>query len=197
MKKIKPIFTEIMVIVHGKSEYEMCSYIKSNLKIKLEIISEKKGKNSIQISSLKNILGNTIFKSKNNFFKNYIDINKDSKKNPINFKLFTIMDTDDCNEKAVEDYKNKSMFKSHWLYEYIIPIYNMNDLEDVLKKSGVPYETKNKGNYINIFPTNRGQADIEQIQDFNNKIESAASISNLHLFIEECLEVQKKYNNFQ
>ena len=118
-------------------------------------------------------------------------------KNPINFKLFTIMDTDDCNEKAVEDYKNKSMFKDHWLYEYIIPIYNINALEDVLKKSGVPYETKNKGNYINIFPTNRRQADIEQIQDFNNKIKSAASISNLHLFIEECLEVQKKYNNFQ
>ena len=93
-KLITPVYTEIIAIVHGRSEYNICSYIKSNLRIKMEIIAE------------------------------------------------------------------------------------------------------NKGKYVNIFPINRGQADVEQIQEFNNKIKSVSSISNLNYFIEACLEVQRKYNEW-
>jgi len=196
MSRHTSVFTEIMVIVHGKSEYEICSYIKSNLKIKMEIIAQKKGKNSIQINSLKNILGNITFKNKKNFLNEYNDIRSDTKKNILNFKLFMIMDTDDCTAEDVENYMDKSMFINHWLYDFIIPIYNIKDLEDVLKKAGIPYETKDKGNYVNIFPTNRGKADIQQVQEFDSKIKSACMISNLSIFIEKCLEVQKKYNEF-
>lgn len=106
------------------------------------------------------------------------------------------MDTDDCNPKKTQEYINKTMFKDHWLYDYIIPIYNTTKLEDVLKKAGVPYNTKAKGEYVNIFPTNRGQADIEQIKEFSEKIKTASDISNMHIFIDKCIEVQSKYPKF-
>lgn len=154
MSRFQPIYTEILVVVHGKSEYELATYIRSNLRIKLAIEAENKGKNSIQINSLKNIFGNTVFSSKKNFLQKYTDLNIDSKKRINKLSIYTIMDIDDCTPEEFNNYKNKSMFSSHWLYDYIIPIYNIRNLEDVLEKSGVPFERKNKGNYVNIFPTN-------------------------------------------
>lgn len=191
MSKFKPIYTEIITIVHGKSEYELASYIKSNLRIKMEIESENRGKNSIQINSLMSKLNNTNFKNKKSFIKKYGDIDMTK-----GFFIFPIMDTDDCNDKEMQEYINKSMFQSHWLYEHIIPIYNITNLEDVLKKAGVQYSKKDKGKYVDIFPTNRGQADIQQIIDFNNKIKSAYDINNMHVFIDKCIEVQSKYPKF-
>lgn len=67
---IKTVKLRVMSIVHGKSELCICNSIKSNLKLKHEIISEKKGSNSIQITSvMKKILNNTIFKSFETFIK--------------------------------------------------------------------------------------------------------------------------------
>ncbi len=192
MSRFQPIYTEILVVVHGKSEYELATYIRSNLRIKLAIEAENKGKNSIQINSLKNIFGNTVFSSKKNFLQKYTDLNIDSKKRINKLSIYTIMDIDDCTPEEFNNYKNKSMFSSHWLYDYIIPIYNIRNLEDVLEKSGVPFERKNKGNYVNIFPTNRGQADLIQIEDFRDKLKMNSRITNLHLFIDECLDIQKK-----
>lgn len=196
MSKFKPISTEIIAIVHGKSEYELVSYIKSNLRIKIGIESENKGKNSIQINSLMNLLQNTTFKNKRSFLKKYDDIELGKKDAIKSLYIFPLMDTDDCSTEEAKNYKNKAMFKKHWLYDHIIPIYNTRNLEDVLKKSNIPYETKQKGRYVKIFPTNRGQADIQQIKDFSDKIKSASNISNLHIFIDKCLEVQKKYPVF-
>ncbi|WP_205314725.1 hypothetical protein [Ruminiclostridium herbifermentans] len=70
------------------------------------------------------------------------------------FKIFTIMDTDDCTEKEKEDYINKSMFKGHWAYDYIVPIYNNPDLENVLVKAKIPFEKKGmivKKNILKFF----------------------------------------------
>lgn len=192
-RKVIPL--EIMVIVHGKSERLICQYIKSNIKIKLEIIAENKGKNSIQITGLKKTLGNTILKSADTFLKEHYDVQHERNKLK-NFKLFIIMDTDDCTQKQLEDYKSKEMFKKHWLYDCIVPIYNITKLEDVLEKAQIPYNSKDKGKYVEIFPTNRGKLDVEQVEEFYEKIKTASNISNLHVFIAECLEIQKKYNDF-
>ena len=47
MKEIK---TQVMAIVHGKSEFHLCNNIKSNLKIKHEIISKNKEKDGVNIT---------------------------------------------------------------------------------------------------------------------------------------------------
>ena len=49
-----PSYLKAIVIAHGKSEKNIGDYVKSNLKLKLEIVSDKKGAKSIQINSLLN-----------------------------------------------------------------------------------------------------------------------------------------------
>lgn len=55
----------------------------------------------------------------------------------INFKLFIIMDTDDCDEITRSKYISKELFDGHPLKDYIVPLYNDTNLEDVMIKSGI------------------------------------------------------------
>ena len=45
-----------------------------------------------------------------------------------NLEIFTIMDKDKCSDELFKDYKSKKMFKKHWMYELITPIYNIECL---------------------------------------------------------------------
>ena len=93
-------YTKAVVIVHGKSEKQICQYIKNKLRLKIEIYSDKNGEKAIQITSLKNTLNNKIFKSYRNFINTFedIELTADNKKINNDFKIFIIMDTDDCSE---------------------------------------------------------------------------------------------------
>ena len=52
-----------LVICHGKSEKLICDFIKSNLRIQIEIDSDKKGKKSIQITSIMKFLSGEKYKN--------------------------------------------------------------------------------------------------------------------------------------
>ena len=97
----KYLYLKAVVIVHGKSEKQICQHIKQNLRLRIEIESEKNGEKSIQITSLNRLLNNKKFKSKNTFLKNfpYIELDENGKEINHDFKIFIIMDTDDCTEK--------------------------------------------------------------------------------------------------
>lgn len=162
MQKIKPCYLKAVVIVHGKSEKQICDYVKSNLRLKIEIISDKKGEKSIQINGLKNILSDKRFASFDQFTNFFDDVeiirNKTKKKLSPDFKIFMIMDTDDCTEEQKKDFISKKMFKSHWAYDYIMPIFDTPDLESVLVKAEIKFEKrgiKRKKEYIKIFPTDK------------------------------------------
>ena len=60
------------------------------------------------------------------------------------------MDTDDCNENQKNSFKNKSMFKGHWLYDYIVPIYNDSNLEEVLVEAGIKFQKNGNERKVNI-----------------------------------------------
>lgn len=159
---IKFNYLKAVVIVHGKSELQMCEFIKNNLRIKMEFISNNKGKSSMQISGLLKRLNGKDIKGFNSFCKKYEDeIEIINDKLSTNFKMFIIMDTDDCSEEEKNNYKNKTMFKKHWAYNYICPIYNDGNLEEVLIKAGIKYKSKSfkkmKREYIEIFPTDRNK----------------------------------------
>ena len=122
----------------------------------MEVYSDKNGEKAIQITSLKNTLNNKIFKSFKNFIKTYEDIKltNDEKNIDDEFKIFIIMDTDDCTEKQKKDFINKEMFKEHWAYKYIVPIYNIPELESVLEMAKIPFTKtgdKRKKNILNYF----------------------------------------------
>ncbi|OQB99562.1 MAG: hypothetical protein BWX78_01705 [Firmicutes bacterium ADurb.Bin099] len=182
---ISPKKTRVMTIAHGKSEYIICRSIKSNLRIKHEIYAEKKGEKSIQINGLMNVLKNEIFKSYNSFIRYYPDI-EHKKSKLIDFNLFIIMDLDDCNKEMQEKFKSKEMFKKHWLFDYIVPIYNNPNLENTMSDAGISVDRKR--DYIKVFPTNHGDLDLLTARDFCESLKKCKS-SNLWEYVEYCISL--------
>lgn len=186
-KQIAPRYIKNIVIVHGKSEDIICNYIKSNLRLPMEIYSHNKGKNNIEIGSLKSVLNNTVFKTQSKLAENYAIIPKKNL-NKQDLEIFTIMDRDKCPDKFFNDYVSKEMFKKHWAYDLLTPIYNIECLEDVLSKAGYTDLRKNKKNYIKLFPINKGGFNLNEIVEFYEKLLTVKNISNLHLFVKKCLD---------
>ena len=161
----------------------------------MEIISDKKGEKSIQITSLKNILNNTVFGKYKSFITKYDDVKlvTNGKKTQIDsaFRIFIIMDTDDCSDAQKKEFINKDMFKKHWAYEYIIPIYDSPDLESVLVKAKIKFEKKGierKKEYIKIFPTEQKYSTREMIElkRFYDDLKQVKD-TNMDEFIDFCL----------
>jgi len=178
----------------------MCDHIKQNLHLPIHIESNKKGRNSIQISSIMNTLNNTIYKDFSSFYHNFGDKLEENtynkKRLPHYFRIFIIMDTDDCktDEQRV-NYINKEMFKGHWAYEYIVPIFNTPELETVLTKADIAFKKlkdERKKEYIKIFPTKtkykQQNKDPIEIAEFMKKL-SKNKNTNMELFIKYCLSI--------
>ena len=192
MRKLN--YTKAVVIVHGKSEKQICQYIKNKLRLKMEIYSDKNGEKAIQITSLKNTLNNKVFKSYRNFIKTYedVELSRDGKSINNNFKIFIIMDTDDCTAEQKRDFMSGKMFKEHWAYNYIVPIYNIPELESVLEKANIPFKKtgdKRKKEYIKLFPTDPKyeKTDEIQIQELLNTLKKQKN-TNLYEFLDFCLK---------
>ena len=176
-----------VVIAHGKSELLLAEHIKSNLHLPIGIYSKNNGKKSIQINSLMNVLNNKIFKNINELKKEYgIEIEKKVLKN---FTIMPIMDLDDDTQK--QEYISKNMFKNHWLEPYIVPIWNKNNLDEVLldlKLIKKLPEDRDKGKvYSSLFPTNNGQSDKQQVENLLKKFEKSNK-TNMEIFIKKCLD---------
>ena len=184
----EPVAMEVMAIVHGQSEYLICSSIKSNLRLKHEIIARDKGKNSIQITSVMDVLNDNRFKSFAAFSREFGDV-RHKKNKLIDFALFIIMDVDDCTPEQKSWFISKEMFKAHWLYEYIIPIYNDPNLEATMKAAGIKVEKKEK--YILIFPTNHGDLDMKAAKEFREKLKKSGC-SNLCEYLDRCIAIAEK-----
>lgn len=191
----KPNYCKGIIIAHGKSELLLAEHIKSNLHLPIEIYSLKNGKMSIQIDSLMTILGNNDFKSINKLKQKYFIEEKN--KQLVNFFVMPIMDLDDTTEEKIIKYKSGEMFKNHWLSSYIIPIWNDINLDHVLYElkliSKLP-DDKEKGKiYEELFPKNKGQADIEQVNKLLKCFESTKK-TNMDVCIKKCLESLEKFN---
>ncbi len=191
----QPNYCKGIIIAHGKSELLLAEHIKSNLHLPIEIYSLKNGKTSIQIDSLMTIFRNNDFKSKSKLKQKYCIEEKDRKL--VNFFVMPIMDLDDTTEDKIEKYKNGEMFKNHWLSPYIIPIWNDINLDYVLyhlKLIGKIPNDKEKGKvYEELFPKNKGQADVEQVNKLLKCFESTTK-TNMGIFIKKCLESLQKFN---
>ena len=187
MKKIN--YCKGIIIAHGKSEVLLAEHIKSNLHLPIQIYSQNNGKTSIQIDSLMTILGNNIFKNKNLLKKNYIVEEKN--KELINFSVMPIMDLDDTTEIGRQRYISKEMFKEHWLNPYIIPIWNKENLDKVLldlKLIDKLPNNKQKGKiYRDLFPTNRGETDLEQVKKLGELFKKSSK-TNMEVLIKNCLD---------
>lgn len=189
----KPNYCKGVIIAHGKSELIIAEHIKSNLHLPIETYSENNGKSSIQIDSLMTVLRNNIFKSKTTFKKKFIV--EEGNKGFKNFFLMPMMDLDDTNEENIEKYKSGEMFKKHWLSPYIIPIWNDKNLDEVLYNlkliSKLPNKNEKGKVYEELFPTNRGETDLEQVKKLLRRFE-CYNKTNMDIFIKKCLDSLQK-----
>lgn len=200
----KIFYNKAIVICHGKSELCIANFIKSNLHLRIETFAKENGKSSIQITSLVNVLKREPFKSIKSLSDAYeIEVVKENNKKILkNFKLFIIMDTDDCTDEQKKNFINKKMFEKHWLYNYIEPIYNITNLEDVLCESEIMYNRindKQKGTYYaKVFPINKkpfSEDTLKQVTDVNKKIKNCKN-TNMDSFIDyciNCIETNEKW----
>lgn len=191
------LYLKAVVIVHGKSEKQICQHIKQKLRLRIEIESDKKGEKAIQITSINSFLNNTKFKSRASFLKNFpdVELDKEGKNISPTFKIFIIMDTDDCTDLQKSEFISKKMFKKHWAFDYIVPIFNSPNLEDVLEKAKVPFKkigNNRKKEYIKLFPTDQryGKTDVIQVEELLNNLSFVAQ-TNLNEFLEFCLDNYK------
>ena len=188
-------YTKCVVIVHGKSELDLIKYIYTNLHLPVKIYSKNNGRNSIQINGLMDLLENERFNNLKKFAEEYaIEYNR-KMKNLLNFKLFIVMDTDDCDEKTKEKYISGEMFSGHILQEYIVPIYNISNIEDVMVKAGIMVNKildSEKGTYYSkIFPINTKPLSLDtinQVKTFTNRIKSVKE-TNMQEFVEYCFQL--------
>ncbi len=195
MIKRRPNYLKCIVIVHGKSEKQICDYIKSKLRFHMEIISKEKGQKSIQINGLQNLFNkDKRLSTYNDFLTYFSSVELEGKKNKIAsyFKIFIIMDTDDCSDEQRKKYISKELFKGHWAYDYIIPIFNSPDLENVMVKAGIKFEKKGderKKEYIKIFPTDKKYIRNESIElDSFAKDLITVKETNMEKFINYCIQ---------
>ncbi len=187
-----PNYTSAIVVVHGESEYIIARHIKSSLKLKLHI---HKGTTSIQINGLLKEL-NTYFEDISQLKKNpklFLDITKNTINN---FKIFTIMDTDDCSEETKEKYIDGSLFSKYELKDYVVPIYLTPDLEHVLYNSKLIPKIYNDSEkvkeYGKLFPISNVPIGSSQLPMDNMKATHSLLINNkktnLDLFIQYCIK---------
>ena len=185
-------YTKSLVVVHGKSEYDLVKYIYTNLHLNIKIIAKDKGRESIQINGLKTLFTKESFLSLSKFSKEY-GIEYDKKNKVLkDFKLFVIMDTDDCSPETKNKYISGELFEFSVLKDYIIPIYNIENLEDVMIKAGIMTKRipiSQKGSfYSKVFPVNtepKSLDTINQVTGFYNKIKNLKE-TNLKVFVEYC-----------
>ena len=196
MPRSAPCYKKGIVIVHGKSEWHLVRHVYTNLHLPLVLIARDKGKSSIQINGLLEYMNRKCKCKSLKTFAEEHSIEYDRKNKILkNFKLFTIMDTDDCEEETRKKYISGELFRGHPLAEYIVPIYNSPNLEEIMIRAEIMtrrIRDSEKGTYYSkIFPLNTEPMSVEtihQVRIFASKLKGIRE-SNLMEFMEYCFEL--------
>lgn len=198
-------YNKAVIICHGKSEYHIARYIKSNLRLPIEIYANKNGASSIQITSLKSIFNQNDFKNIEKFGEKYnVEVISSGKNATLadDFRIYIIMDTDDCTEKQKTDFINKKMFSKYPLGKYVYPVYNINNIEDVLCKTNIMtkrIKDREKGEfYSQVFPisSNVHHGTALEFEDFQKQLKAIKprpeDYTNMHEMVKELIDLSKK-----
>ena len=150
-------YTKGVIICHGKSEYIFAKSLKNNLRLKIEIEGKDNGDQSIQLTSITKYLDNKWCKNIREISKKY-DVEY-KKKELLNFKIFIIMDIDEkeLTDEMIENFKNGNMFLKYDYHDYVVPIFNDDNMDNVLRRMGYSIDSNEKvKGYKKIFPGDVG-----------------------------------------
>ena len=184
-----------VVICHGMSEYKFASSIKSKLRLNIKLLARDKGAISIQIDGLPDYFHNKILRNKRALVRQYPGILQD-KQRLVDFKIFTLMDVDDC--KDISARKNYlaghiSGLGQYDLKPYLHPIYCRENLEDALTDIDFAYVAatdRQKRHYLKVFdPVSGVIADEATIVGLRDRFRHS-NRSNFDEFLDYCLAHQ-------
>ncbi|MEE1060772.1 MAG: hypothetical protein UH080_02965 [Ruminococcus sp.] len=195
-KNHQPHFTCAIVVAHGDSEEIIAKHVRACLKLPIHI---HKRKTSIQINGLVHEL-ETNFKNVLSLNRNKdIHINVSKGKILNDFKIFTLMDTDDCTEKIKECYIDGSLFNGYALKDYVVPIYAISDMEEVLYKCKIiPKKFKDKEKvtgYKKVFDIPKPpyiESKVDELKKMSKTLEESKQ-TNLECFFNYCIEQSEKH----
>jgi hypothetical protein len=190
-KSYSPIYTPAIVVVHGKSEKIISEHIKSNLRLNLHVHSRA---TSIQINGLVHEL-TTNFPSVNSLKRNPQLVLNVEKGVIQNFKIFTLMDTDDCSETTKNEYISGSLFREYALKDYVVPVFTDPDLEHVFYSCGLIPKIFNDdekvAGYMHCFP--KISPPFDEIKNKEDELRCKANAlkksksTNFEVFIDYCI----------
>lgn len=191
-KKFTPLNqTPAIIIPHGKSEKLFAEHIKACLRLPIYIHPKK---TSIQINGLLHELQTNFQDVQSLKCNDKLSLNIVKNNIVGDFKIFTLMDTDDCTEEKKNSYINKSLFNEHKLKDVIIPIYTSPNLEKVLYKSGIipkVFSDREKvPGYKKLFDIPRlpyGKTKDEELKEWSEKLKKNKD-TNFYQFIDYCIE---------
>lgn len=194
-KNPQPKYTCAIVVVHGDSEEIIAKHVRACLKLPFYI---HRRKTSIQINGLVHELESN-FKSVLSLSRNEkININVSKGKILNDFKIFTLMDTDDCLEKTKESYIDGSLFDNYVLKDYVVPIYTIPNMEEALYKCKIiPKKFKDNekvSGYKKIFDIPKPpyiDSKAEELKKMSKTLEQS-KLTNLECFFNYCIEQSEK-----
>lgn len=181
-------YCKAIVICHGKSEKSLFDRIASCLGIPIAVWADKKGKKSVEINSVRNILKRDDFTP--TYFKDkFSGCHFNDKGKPIKLKVFFVLDKDITKDDIFKRYCNHELFSDSWLKDMLIPIYNDVCLESTLKAIRWPYECKNnrKARFYNkLFREKIGNVkDVQKLADKLSKT-NHTNMEELLYYILKC-----------
>ena len=188
-------YCRAIVIAHGKSELMMTQHIKINLRLNIDILSNKNGRSSIQVNGLLNYINSDSRLKNLSAIQDYFSP-EIAKRKIIGCKIFPVMDLDDCDSIEAEKYKSGEMFNNSWLKEYIVPIWCEPNFDVAMKKLGLikalPSDSQKADTYSKIFSIDHSNGtNLGEIEAFRYRLKNN-SCTNLGLFVEYCIDIVKE-----
>lgn len=184
-------YIKALIIVADKTGYKICQYIKQNLKLNVKLYD-------CTCKNIMEVLNDNEHGTLSKFSKNYmVETNKNTGLEEISdFKIYIVMNLD-CfsTDEEREKFLDKSMFKNHWAYDYIRPIYNDENLREILLESNTDskIEIRQAKEYIKIFPlTNKFHLNIEdreEVEILKSLIQNNKK-TNLSTLLDYCLNLK-------
>lgn len=144
-KVLRPSRAVIVVVAHGLSEVAIAESVGSAMRLKIMVIAEAHGRQSIQIEGLAQRLAKEPLLRSQKGFAHATGLTRMS-----DLHIFTLMDVDDVRHSDVkQNYLNGQLsgLSKRWYKNAITPIYCDGNLEDVLKVIEMPY-ARSKGEKV-------------------------------------------------
>jgi len=178
-------YIKSLIIIADKTGYKICQYVQRSLKLKVKLYdcTEK---------NIMEVLHNNEHRTFSKFIKQYtVETNKNNKLEEISdFKIYIVMNLDYFSSPEKKNiFLDKSMFKEHWAYDYIVPIYNDANLKEILLESNADsrIEIRQAKDYLKVFPLaskfDLNIGDREEVEVLNDLIQNNKK-TNLNILLD-------------